>query len=178
EDEHLPAVGLELDMLERSLPGAVSLRGPEATRDAILAALPRRRLVHVAGHARAREDRALLSALRVRDGWIAAADLGEGDLGGSLVVLSACRTGDPSLRWQGEAMGGFPRALLAAGASGLVASRWEVPDAVAHEWMRRFYDRLKGKQPDQALNRAARAMRRDHPHPADWAAFLMIQPGR
>jgi CHAT domain-containing protein len=93
----------------------------------------------------------------------------------ALVVLSACRTGDPSLRFRGEALGGFPRALLAAGAAGVVASRWEVPDRVAHAWMRAFYDALGTSAPEAALARAALALRRTHPHPADWAAFLLVR---
>jgi CHAT domain-containing protein len=135
-----------------------------------------KRLIHLAGHARAREDLPLLSALRVGDGWITATDLAGVVLDRSLVVLSACRTGDPSLRWQGEALGGFPRALLAAGATALVASRWEVADATAHAWMRVFYRELR-RAPDWAVARAARSIRDEFPHPADWAAFLLVKRG-
>ena len=178
EDRALPEVRRELNSVLRRLPDAAVLRGSAATRDAVLQALARRRLVHIAGHARAREDVPPLSALRVRDGWIAAADLRDRRLDGALVVLSACRTGDPSLLWNGEAMGGFPRTLLAAGASTLIASRWEIPDDIAHAWMRGFYRRLETDGPEAALNGAARTMLRHHPHPADWCAFLCIRnPG-
>jgi CHAT domain-containing protein len=93
------------------------------------------------------------------------------------VVLSACRTGDPSLRWHGESLGGFPRALLAAGAEAIVASRWEIPDETALAWMRAFYRHLEESGPDGALAHAALAMRDTHPHPADWAGFLLVRRG-
>jgi tetratricopeptide (TPR) repeat protein len=176
ESTKLPEVSRELAFVRRQLGRVQELLGERATRKGILTGLRGKRLIHLAGHARAREDLPLLSALRVGDGWITATDLAGLALDRSLVVLSACRTGDPSLRWQGEALGGFPRALLAAGAAALVASRWEVPDATAHAWMRAFYRELK-KAPDRAVARAARTIRDKLPHPADWAAFLFVKRG-
>jgi hypothetical protein len=177
ESASLPEVAHEIDVVRRSLPGADVLQGDDASRDRILAALPGRRVAHLAGHAESRDDLPLLSALRVRDGWLAAADLASADLRGALVVLSACRTGDPSLRWHGESMAGFPRALLAAGAAGLIASRWEIHDSVARDWMIYFYRGLRDAGPAAALAEAARQVRRRWPHPADWAAFLCIERG-
>ncbi|MHC4339060.1 MAG: CHAT domain-containing protein [Planctomycetota bacterium] len=177
DSPRLPEVARELSLVRRRFPGARAIFGEGATRARILDAIPGRPLIHLAGHASAREDSPLLSALRVRDGWITAADLAERELGGSVVVLSACRTGDPSLRWHGESLGGFPRALLAAGAEAIVASRWEIPDETAHAWMRSFYRHLEKSAPDQALARAALAMRDTHPHPADWAGFLLVRRG-
>jgi len=176
ESTTLPEVARELAFVRRQLPRVQELLGESATRTRILKGLCGKRLIHLAGHARAREDLPLLSALKVGDGWITAADLAGLALDRSLVVLSACRTGDPSLRWQGEALAGFPRALLAAGAAALVASRWEVPDATAHAWMRAFYRELKNA-PDRAVARAARTIRDNLPHPADWAAFLFVKRG-
>ena len=117
----------------------------------------------------------MLSALRSLDGWITAQDLGELSLDGALVVLSACRTGDPALQWRGEALAGFPWALIGAGASALVASRWEVRDEVAYAWMRLFYRELRSATPDVAAALSGRAVRKQFPHPADWAAFLTIR---
>ncbi len=176
ESDALPEVSRELAFVRGHIGRAEALLGARATREGILSGLGGKRLVHLAGHARAREDLPLLSALRVGDGWITATDLAGVALDRSLVVLSACRTGDPALRWQGEPLGAFPRALLAAGAAALVASRWEVPDGTAHAWMRAFYGELK-TAPDRALARAARAIRDKLPHPADWAAFLFVKRG-
>jgi CHAT domain-containing protein len=156
------------------------LRGEDATREAVLSALNSAGLVHLAGHARARPDLPPLSALPLAKGWLTASDLADVDLEGALVVLSACRTGDSSLRWRNEAWGGFPRALLATGARALIASRWEVRDETAYAWMRTLYPLLCGKMnPEWALTQAARRLRqrKETRHPADWAAFLLIRAG-
>lgn len=145
-----------------------------ATRAEILNAIRGKRLVHIAGHAEAREDLPLMSALRVADGWVTAADFA-GRRSNALFVLSACRTGDPSLLHRGEALGGFPRSLLAAGCSGVIASRWEVRDAVAVSWMGYFYKELRRSAPDEAAAVAAHRVRERFPHPADWAAFLYLR---
>ncbi|MCK6462117.1 MAG: CHAT domain-containing protein, partial [Planctomycetes bacterium] len=121
-----------------------------------------------------REDLPLMSAVRVADGWLTASDFAH-RRSDALFVLSACRTGDPSLLYRGEALGGFPRSLLAAGCSGVIASRWEVRDAVAVSWMGYFYGELRRSAPDAAAAVAARRVRERFPHPADWAAFLYLR---
>jgi hypothetical protein len=166
--ERLPEVAGEIALV----PGADVLVGP--TRDEILRAITGKKLVHIAGHAEAREDLPLMSALKVADGWITAADFAGRRLR-ALFVLSACRTGDPSLLYRGEALGGFPRSLLGAGCSGVVASRWEVRDPVARAWMGYFYEALRREPPDAAVAEAARLVRVRFPHPADWAAFLYLR---
>jgi len=177
EDQALPDVRREIGWLAGRLPGATRLEGDDAFRSAVLAGIGRHGIVHLAGHAETRADLPPLSALPLRDGRLTASDLAGTAMRGTLIVLSACRTGDPSLRWRGEAMAGFPRALLAAGADAVVASRWEVPDKVAFAWMRALYPRLTRTAPARAVTEAARAMKREFRHPADWAAFLLIRPG-
>jgi hypothetical protein len=172
------AIGLDADRLPEVAREVALVPRAEtivnATRAEILDALRGKRLVHIAGHAEAREDLPLMSALRVADGWITAADFA-GRRSDALFVLSACRTGDPSLLYRGEALGGFPRSLLAAGCSGVIASRWEVRDAVAVSWMGYFYEELSRSAPDEAASVAARRVRERFPHPADWAAFLYLR---
>jgi tetratricopeptide (TPR) repeat protein len=172
--EELPEIAGELDDVAAAVPSARVLRGEGATRAAILAALDGARLLHVAAHARAHDERPPLSALRVADGWLAATDLAGVDLRGALVVLSACRSGDPSLLWRGEAMAGLPRAFLVAGAAAVVASRWEIPDATARAFARLLYERLGTDPPHVAAAWAARRLRAELPHPADWAGFLVV----
>ncbi|MDH3592824.1 MAG: CHAT domain-containing protein, partial [Planctomycetota bacterium] len=173
----LPEVRREVRALKRRFPRGDLLSGGAADPDAVLRAMSGRGLVHLAGHARARDDAPSLSALRVGAGWLAAADLDGVPLTRSLVVLSACRTGDPGLRWHGEALAGFPRALLAAGASRVVASRWEVADAVARRFMDWFYKALETETPAGAVRAACLKVRSRFAHPADWAAFLCVEPG-
>ncbi len=167
-DDTLESVAAELKLV----PNATGLSNPE--REEILGALRGRRLVHFAGHAVAHDQAPSLSALRLRNGWLTASDLRPGSVKGALVVLSACRTGDPSLTWFGEALAGFPRALLAAGAAGVVASRWDVPDEAAHAWMRAFYAALD-LGPARAVHAAARCLQKEGRHAAEWASFLLIQ---
>ncbi|HEX5135558.1 MAG TPA: CHAT domain-containing protein, partial [Planctomycetota bacterium] len=164
----LPEVGREVALVPRA---EVIV---DATRAEILDKVRGKALVHIAGHAEAREDLPLMSALRVADGWITAADFA-GRRSRALFVLSACRTGDPSLLYRGEMLGGFPRSLLAAGCSGVIASRWEVRDAVAASWMGYFYEEVLRSPADVAAAAAARRVRERFPHPADWAAFLYLR---
>jgi hypothetical protein len=171
--DRLPEVRKELAHVRARFPAAEVLEG--STRETILRAIRGKRLVHIAGHAEVREDLPIISALKVADGWVTAGDLAGGRLARTLFVLSACRTGDPSLLWRGEALGGFPRSLLAAGCNGIVASRWDVPDRIANAWMACFYETLSNGPPDVAVATASRLMRERHPHPADWAAFLLIR---
>jgi len=178
-DSHtLPDVDREVESVAALLDGASRLAGIDATRDSVLGALAGKRVVHFAGHAEAREDVPPLSALRVRDGWITASDLAAARLDGSLVVLSACRTGDPALGWFGESLGGFPRAVLGAGAAGVLASRWPVRDEVARVWMESFYGALDDGPVSDAAATAARVMRDRSGHVADWGAFLLVRGGR
>jgi hypothetical protein len=173
----LPEIESEVRAVAGMLPRARRMSGEAASRERILDTLAGRRVVHVAGHAAPRDDLPPLSALRVHDGWLTASDLGGASLRGALVVLSACRTGDPAMDWQGEALAGFPRAILAAGAGGVVASRWPVRDEPAREWMERFYRGLRRSTPRDAAARATRELRAQRPHPADWAAFLLVRGG-
>jgi len=173
--EGLPQIDREVEHVAELVSGRVVR---DAARDDVLRALRGARLVHIAGHAETRDDAPPLSALRVRDGWLTAADLAGARTGGALVVLSACRTGDPALAWLGESLGGFPRALLAAGAAGVVASRWPVDDALAHAWMEAFYGALSEHGTAGAVRAAAIRIRQSHSHPADWAPFLFVPGGR
>ncbi len=176
-DERLPEVAREIHHVAREFTHAELLSDQDAARDDILEKLGGRSLIHLAGHARARHDAPSLSALRVGDGWLTAADLADARLQRSLVVLSACRTGDPALRWYGESLAGFPRALLAAGAATIVGSRWDVSDTSAASFMRYFYTALKKQEPAAACRTAALQLRRSQRHPADWAAFLCVHRG-
>jgi len=175
--DELPEIAREIDEVSALVPDADVLEGPRATRAAVLDALGGRSLVHLAAHAASRDQAPLLSALRAHDGWITASDMATRQLNRCVIVLSACRTGDPALRWEGEALAGFPHALLGAGAAAVVASRWEVRDPVARAWMRTLHDQLRRHELPDAVQQTARRLRRSYPHPADWAAFLLVYNG-
>ena len=98
--------------------------------------------------------------------------------GTQLVVLSACDTGR-GRETLGQGVYGLRRAFLVAGAETLVTSLWGVDDEVTKELMTVFYRRLLGGEGRaEAMRKAALTIRQRHPHPYDWAPFIVIgQPG-
>jgi CHAT domain-containing protein len=91
-----------------------------------------------------------------------------------LVVLSACFTGIGK-RQDGEGLIGVTRGFMYAGASGVVASLWQVDDRATAELMKHFYANMlqHGLGPAAAL-RAAQNEIRSQPQwsaPYYWAGF-------
>ena len=107
------------------------------------------------------------------DGLLTAEDVSGLDLlATELVVLSACETGLGEVR-TGEGVFGLQRAFTLAGAKTLVMSLWSVPDDATRELMEDFYRRiLAGEGRADALRNAQLALRRKHPDPYFWGAFL------
>jgi CHAT domain-containing protein len=174
----LPGAAAEARAIAAAYPGARVLAGPAAGRDALERALPGAAVVHYAGHAVFDDARPERSALVLAGGGeLTAARLAELDLGGvRLVVLSACQT----LRARdGRAGGfsGFARALLQAGAGGVVGSLWRVDDDHTRALMVAFHRawRAGGGDGPGALRAAQlRLLRSADPalrSPAAWAAF-------
>ena len=72
-------------------------------------------------------------------------------------------------------MCGLQRAFLVAGARSLILSLWPVDDQATRELMRDFYTRwAAGASKSEALRQARLALRRRHPHPRDWGAFVLV----
>ncbi|MEO3857687.1 CHAT domain-containing protein [Acrocarpospora sp. B8E8] len=187
-------------LFEHEYPGAVRLGKwlrsrdvPAATAEAVLDVVAGGySVVHFAGHARSSVISAD-SALEVADGEKVPVQrvLGRGGgAGGGLVVLSAC-TSDLSDGDHDEALT-LATAFLAAGARGVVGSRWAIDDNVRTAVFMVIFHRFLGDgEPSVALARAQRWMldpgRRvpddlaqeldevigelDFADPAIWAAF-------
>lgn len=174
-DDNAPLITAEAEMIFRALPRAEILLGPEATSAELAVRARRADVVHLACHGVFRLENPLASALRLGDGWLEAGDIigGSIDLGGAVVVLSACGSGlSPDYA---SAPVGLASACLAAGASGVVAALWVVDDAVTLELMTHFYRALsQGETAESALRRARRQVAKRHPHPYYWAAFRYI----
>ncbi|GFK92551.1 hypothetical protein NNJEOMEG_00376 [Fundidesulfovibrio magnetotacticus] len=101
--------------------------------------------------------------------------------GTELVVLSACETGLGDVK-NGEGVFGLRRALLQAGAQGLVMSLWSVPDRETGELMAAFYRNLatgKMTRPQalrQAMQEQRTIVRERHgsDNPYYWGAFVYL----
>ena len=107
------------------------------------------------------------------DGLLTSAKIISLKLNASLVVLSACDTGQGDIT--GDGVIGLSRALISAGASSVIVSLWKVPDDSTAPLMTAFYQQLQ-QQPDkaQALRQAMLRTMQQHPDPIDWAAFTLI----
>ncbi len=99
--------------------------------------------------------------------------ISELSLGPSLVVLSACRSGEGE-SIPGQGVVGLGWAFLLGGARGLAVSLWSVEDAAASDLMIEFHRQLEsGVDPVRALALAQEHLREDQAHPAFWAPFVI-----
>ncbi|MGB0383920.1 MAG: CHAT domain-containing protein [Ardenticatenaceae bacterium] len=136
-------------------------------------------LIHLATHATFRADNPLFSWARLAEHRLTVAQLYQMKLPQNpLVVFSACETGRGKAR--GGGLLGMGRALLAAGASGLVVTLWRVEDQATAQLMVDFYSDLSSKQ--KITNEASAALRHAQQqaiaqqlHPFFWAGFIFIQ---
>ena len=108
-------------------------------------------------------------------------------LDADLVVLSACNTGgtgaedatQTGLTGGGEALGGLARAMIYAGARGLVVSHWGVDSEATVKLMTDMFSSRATSQA-VALQDAQRSMQQTPrlSHPYYWAAFTIVGDGR
>lgn len=108
------------------------------------------------------------------DGILTANELSLLDLSRTkLAVLSACETalGDYST----EGVWGLQRGFKEAGVGTLILSLWNVNDRATAQFMQAFYDQwLNGKPKRAAFSHAVDTLRRSHPNPFFWAAFVLL----
>lgn len=179
----LPGARTEVFEAARRFSRATVLVGREATRERLLAELPRAEVVQIASHFTAGEDpwstRIVLASDEAGGGQgLAVSEIVGLDLRRArLVVLSGCATGlegTPSLEGTFAAAGAF----LAAGAREVVSTLWPVDDRTTTELMTELYDRLEaGLETDEALREAQRAVTESRggiARSADWAAFQVL----
>ena len=167
--------------------GVEPLLGAAATEAAVRARIGGARVVHLATHAyvygseaRVGQSFVALAPGGGEDGVLSLGELLAGPpLRAELVVLSGCRTGLGDLRYA-EGTVGLPRAFLARGARGVLASLWSVPDRAAARVMESFYRhwlRDPGRPGAAEALRRARAELRGEAgmdDPRLWAAFQLV----
>ena len=140
-------------------------------------------VVHIAAHARADAVFPERSAVFLapggagEDGWLQPGEIGELDLRGRLIVLSACDSAEGALL-SGEGPMSLARAFFSGGARGVVATRWPLRDDDAAIMMELFYEALgDGASVAAALRRARRvAIERGLPAAA-WAGIVALGDG-
>ncbi|MFQ5569894.1 MAG: CHAT domain-containing protein [Rhodothermales bacterium] len=194
------------DIPEGLFPHQKTIRNGEARADLVLRELENYDAIHLAAHARMNPRFPLYSHIAFADRRLELHEMLRRKLQARLVVLSACETGRgigafgevPS----SEDLVSFPRALLTAGASSVVASLWLVEDAATASLMGAFYQNLQAScisasslQPAtqaaasscglaEALTLAQRRFLAEtratgeKAHPFYWAAFRLTGDGR
>lgn len=140
-------------------------------------------VLHLAAHARADAEFPERSAVFLspggarEDGWLQPSEIAALDLRGGLVVLSACESAEGSLL-HGEGPLSLARAFFAAGAGGVVATRWPLRDDDAAFLMERFYGSLAtGQHVSAALQHARREAMAAGLPAAAWAGVSSFGDG-
>ena len=214
----LPHSTLEVEGAVAGFSASLVLTHERARAPEVLNALAAAPAFHLSCHARAELERPLESHLLMANGVpLTLADMLGVRLSARLGVLSACETGLPGQALPDEVVS-LPAGLIQAGAGGVVASLWSVPEESTMMLMVRLYQLWLGPErlePPAALreaqrwlrdttngqkaedlaaylpstghplaSRAAEALwrsllletpdRRDHEHPAHWAAFAYV----
>jgi CHAT domain-containing protein len=120
----------------------------------------------------------LLAAAPGGDGWLSAGDIFHWRLRPSLVVLSACDSGEGPVAG-GEGPLSLARAFLEAGATAVAATFWELDDEAAVPLIEDFYRHVAdGSTAERALTAVQRRAIARGGRPAVWAAFgLWGAPG-
>lgn len=149
----------------------------DATESFVKASGGRYRMLHFATHgvfdpANPLGSSLLLAKDKDNDGRLTVAELYRLHLDADLVTLSACETALGSVAG-GDDVVGFTRGLLYAGADSIVSSLWKVDDQSTRDLMVAFYSNLGGMDKAEALRQAQLTVRRAHPHPYFWAAFML-----
>ncbi|WP_372661511.1 CHAT domain-containing protein [Amycolatopsis kentuckyensis] len=174
----LPGARTEAGRLATRVPGATVLTGPDATRDAVLRALPENTWAHFACHGYSDPDNPSDSHLALHDHE--RSPLRVPDLSGlrlrhaEFAFLSACDTARTTERLSDEAIHPLA-ALQIAGFSQVVGTLWRIDDAVAPSVTEQIYDELFTTGPDaaSAVHRTVRRLKERYPNlPSLWAAYV------
>jgi tetratricopeptide (TPR) repeat protein len=156
------------------------LRGKEASRSTVHAALGRAVAAHFACHAEFDPDRPLAACVRLPSGEAlhALEWLDEPVAGLRLVTLSACRSAEVAPVF-GRDMFGLVTGLLGGGVGAVLAGLWPVADRETLPLMWRFYNRRLTEDLATALAQAQRGALADPDgSPLFWSAFALFGDGR
>ena len=176
-DELAPSIREEGDAVAAIYSDAQRIEENSATASAVLDALTRVRIAHIACHGRFLAGSPRSSGLRLADRWLTVRDIHELKASPPIVILSGCETGLHPRDGADELLG-LTRGFAAGGSRAVVASLWSVHDAASTRLMTRMHQHLANKyrKPDfyvsSALRDAQLELRSERPHPAFWAPFF------
>ncbi|MBH8565939.1 tetratricopeptide repeat protein [Nostoc sp. CENA67] len=153
------------------------LTGDSATKAAVLARIPKARIIHLATHGIFDDFQGLQSAIALAptatdNGLLTAEEILQLKLNAELVVLSACNTGRG--RITGDGVIGLSRSLITAGAPSVIVSLWSVNDNSTSLLMTEFYQNLQKFDKATALRKAMLTTQKKYQNPLHWAAFTLI----
>ncbi|MGQ0428720.1 MAG: CHAT domain-containing protein [Gammaproteobacteria bacterium] len=174
----LPGARAEVWQLSRRYPAdrRLALLREQATEANAKRLSAGQTILHFAVHGLVRDDRPWESALILapgegEDGWLRVPEIFGLTLRADLVTLSGCSTGLGKI--SGDGILGLARAFIYAGAASVVVSQWDVRDMSTAYLMDRFYAAI-GDGKARALRAAQLATIERYPHPALWAAFVLV----
>ncbi len=170
----LPNSTREVKVAVKTFQNPNILRQEQATREAVLAALPHYKILHCSCHGNAELEEPLKSGLAMtgegekailtlRD--LLNLKLVENNQGGiRLAILSACETALAGIELADEAIS-LPTGLLQAGVAGVVASLWSVSEISTMVLLTRFYTLWRDQhlEPSKALITAQKWLRDAEP---------------
>lgn len=182
----LPAVTRELEQVAEFWADPTdTLFNERASRGVLLdlaaqGALARYRLLHFATHAQLLTTQASGAHLALSDGELRLEEIAGLGLGSALVMLSACEGASADIL-PGEELVSLSWALLAGGATGVIASLWLIDDEPTRLFMARFYELLaEQRDPCATLALTQRALLGDPTledgadGPVHWGCFVFI----
>ncbi|MGD0560287.1 MAG: CHAT domain-containing protein [Streptosporangiaceae bacterium] len=153
----------EIEALSEIYPGAQVLTGCDATVSATLRALNGADVAHVAAHGTFRVDNPLFSSLLLADGPLTVYDLERLNSAPRTIMLTACDSGLSPVG-PGDEMTGLAAALLAVGASAVIAPLLPLPDVVSARLARGWHRRVsEGATSAAALAEVAAEAAADEP---------------
>jgi CHAT domain-containing protein len=148
-DAVAPRMEEEVTAVMKWWPKAVTLRGAEASGEAVLAKLPMADIVHLACHAVFDPEFPGSSRLLLADRWVTSRELVGRLKPGAVVILAGCNTGR-SGETDGEDRSGFIRSLLAGGASAVLTALWPLHDESALKLFDSWHRMLSEAQSDSS----------------------------
>jgi CHAT domain-containing protein len=173
-DFRAPCIVEEVEAVHRVLPESELATGASATFELLRQRGPECRFVHIATHARFRQDNPMFSGFWLGDRFLHVHELYELHLPVELLVLSGCSTGLSMVAGGDEQMG-LVRGVLCAGAQSALLTLWDVHDQTTSLFMESFYRQLIASHDRAAsLQQAVWELRENQPHPYYWAPFYLV----